>query len=118
MKNAVYTLVFIAISVAIGHCIYAWFSGLPASLYGMIIFTLLLHFKLCRADKVQQTIQWALRHMGVCFVPAGVGIINHYSLIKQHGLVLVAITFVTTFLLLTMIGIVFQLFEHKKPANH
>ena len=53
--------------------------------------------------------------MGVCFVPAGVGIINHLDLIKQHGIAIVAITFVTTFVLLTVVGLHYQRYErHKK----
>ncbi|GLX79368.1 CidA/LrgA family protein [Thalassotalea insulae] len=118
MINVFYSVFFVAISLIAGHGIYALINGLPASLYGMIIFTLLLHFRLCRADKVQQSIRWGIQHMGVCFIPAGVGIINHYSLLKQHGILLVAIIFFTTYLLLTLVGICFQQFENNARAKH
>jgi holin-like protein len=42
--------------------------------------------------------------MGVCFVPAGIGIINHFQLIQQHGVALIVIIFSSTFILLTVIG--------------
>lgn len=53
--------------------------------------------------------------MGVCFVPPGVGIINHFDLIQQHGIAIVAITFATTFILLTLIGLHYQRYatEHE-----
>ena len=46
--------------------------------------------------------------MGVCFVPAGVGIINHLELVKEFGVVIVAITFASTFILLTIVGLYYQ----------
>jgi holin-like protein len=41
-------------------------------------------------------------------VPAGVGIMNHFELIKQFGITIVMITFVTTFLLMTIVGLHYQ----------
>ena len=46
--------------------------------------------------------------MAVCFVPAGVGIVNHLDLVRQFGLAIVSITFVTTFILLTLVGLIYQ----------
>ena len=74
----------------------------------MIIFSLLLHFKLFDAARVGKSIQWIIQHMGVFYVPAGVGIINHFELIKAHGLALVGIIFFTTFLLMTLVGLTFD----------
>lgn len=87
---------------------------LPGSLYGLILFTLALHFRLFDADKIKNTVVWSIKHMGVCFVPAGVGIINHLELIQQHGIAIVAITFSTTFILLTAVGLHYQRHETRK----
>ncbi|WP_206483569.1 CidA/LrgA family protein [Thalassotalea sp. G2M2-11] len=113
MFNALYSISFICLSLALGYAFYAVLGGLPPSLYGMIIFTLLLHFRLCQAEKVKASIDWGIRHMGVCFVPAGVGIMNQYPLIKQHGLALVSIIFITTFLVLTFVGVLYQRLEDR-----
>jgi holin-like protein len=91
-----------------GKAIALFFPLLPASLYGMVLFTLCLQIKLLQADRIKASIEWALSNMGVCFVPAGVGIINQLELIKNHGIALVTITFLTTFLLLTLVGIGYQ----------
>jgi holin-like protein len=61
--------------------------------------------------------------MGVCLVPAGMGIINHYDLIQQHGLALVVIIFSSTFILLTVIGYLSERFlitpdNHKSITNN
>lgn len=103
-----YSIFAIFSCVAFGKLCSYFVPVLPGSLYGLIIFTLTLHFRLFNADYIKSTVVWCLKHMGVCFVPAGVGIINHFELIKQFGLTIVAITFATTFILLTIVGLHYQ----------
>jgi holin-like protein len=116
MKNALYSLLSLYLSLLLGKGLYASVGGLPGSLYGMIIFSLLLHFKLLDAARVGKSIQWIIQHMGVFYVPAGVGIINHFELIKTHGLVLVGIIFFTTFLLMTLVGLTFDKFSKESKV--
>ncbi|WP_057830706.1 CidA/LrgA family protein [Colwellia sp. TT2012] len=104
MKNALYTLFAISISLLLGKLVNYLLSGLPASLYGMVIYAFFLQLNWFSAKKVSVTNQWLIRNMGVCFVPAGVGVINHFQLIQQHGIALITIIFSSTFLLLTVIG--------------
>ncbi|MDT0603394.1 CidA/LrgA family protein [Thalassotalea castellviae] len=113
MFNSIYTVLFISICLLIGYFLNHLLGGLPASLYGMVVFTLLLHFRVCEASRVKASIAWGIKNMGVCFVPAGVGIINHYQLIKTHGLMLVTITFIGTLMVLTFVGLLFQHLENK-----
>ena len=104
MKNIVYTLIAIAFSLGLGKLISTWLGGLPASLYGMIFYCILLQINLIDANKVSKTNIWLVRNMGVCFVPAGIGIINHLELIKSHGVALISIIFFSSFILLTIVG--------------
>lgn len=108
MKNIFYTFFAIGLSLAIGKLVNFALGGLPASLYGMIIYCLLLQLNWLSAERVSTANQWFIKNMGVCFVPAGVGIINHFELIKQHGIAIVAIIFISTFCLLTFVGILSQ----------
>lgn len=98
----------IGMCLFIGKMITAYLGGLPSSLYGMLIFTTLLQLNIIDASKIKQSIAWIIQHMGVCFVPAGVGIINHFELIKSHGFSLVAIIFFSTFILLSLVGLVYE----------
>jgi len=119
VKNVFYSTSIIAICLALGKVIAAYLGGLPASLYGMLIFTSALHFQLVNPKKIASTISWIIQHMGVCFVPAGVGIINHYQLIKDHGFALVTIIFISTFILLSFVGLTYQhLVLNKKSCTH
>ncbi|MFT5814175.1 MAG: holin-like protein [Psychroserpens sp.] len=106
--NALYSSFVIFSCLALGKLCSYFAPILPGSLYGLIIFTVTLHFRLFNADYIKSTVVWCIRHMGVCFVPAGVGIINHFDLIKQFGIAIVAITFVTTFILLSVVGLHYQ----------
>lgn len=117
LKNTAYSIFAILACLMLGKLITYLLGGLPASLYGMIIFSLSLHFKLFDASKIAPTIAWIISNMGVCFVPAGVGIINHFELIEKHGLTIVFIIFTSTFLLLTTVGYLYeQLEKHQiKP---
>tara|TARA_B110000881_G_C18480353_1_gene466162 strand:- start:477 stop:908 length:432 start_codon:yes stop_codon:yes gene_type:complete len=117
MKNALYSIFIIALCLILGKIIDALIGGLPGSLYGMLIFTTLLHYKIISEARISATIAWLIQHMGVCFVPAGVGIINHFDLIKTHGITLVSIIFVTTFLIFTVVGLLYQSELDKKSHD-
>lgn len=106
--NALYSIFAILSCVALGRVCAFYAPLLPSSLYGLIIFTFALHFQLFKADKIKSSVIWCIKNMAVCFVPAGVGIMNHFELVKQFGITIVAITFLTTFLLLTLVGLHYQ----------
>ncbi|WP_281556496.1 CidA/LrgA family protein [Thalassomonas sp. RHCl1] len=112
-----YSIFAIAVSLGAGKMLAATLEGLPGSLHGMIVFTVLLHFQVFDAQIIKPAITWIIQHMGVCFVPAGVGIINHFELIQQHGLAIVAIIFITTFILLTFVGLCCEHFCQNKTVN-
>jgi holin-like protein len=118
MKNVLYTIFAISISLLLGKLANNLLAGLPASLYGMVIYAIFLQLNWFSSEKVSVTNQWFIRHMGVCFVPAGIGIINHFQLIQQHGIALVSIIFSSTFILLTVIGYLSECFLTKPlPDN-
>lgn len=118
-KNFCYTLLAIAFSLALGKLTHALVAGLPASLYGMIFYCVFLQLNWFDVNKVSQANLWLVKHMGVCFVPAGIGIINHFELIKQHGIALISITFFSTFILLTLVGWLSErLLVEEKRSNH
>jgi len=105
LKNIIYTIVAISFCLFLGKLIQHFIGGLPASLYGMILYCAFLQFGWFSGDKISKVNQWFIKNMGVCFVPAGVGIINHYELVQQHGFALITIIFISTFALLTIIGL-------------
>lgn len=116
MKDIIYSILAITGCLIIGKLTAYVIGGLPSSLYGLICFTLLLHFKILSADRIKLSIEWAIKNMSVCFVPAGVGIIEHFELIQHHGLAIVFVIFISTFILLTIVGLLFER-AMKKQKN-
>lgn len=115
--NAGYSMLIIGLCVFFGKIIAHYLGGLPSSLYGMIIFTFALQQRYADATKIKTFIDWVMKNMGVCFVPAGVGIINHFGLIKQHGIAMIAIIFLTTFVLMSFVGICYQTKVNRQDAK-
>lgn len=105
MKNILYTVFAISLCLGLGKLVNFYFSGLPGSLYGMIFYCLLLQLGWLNPERISQANKWIIKHMGICFVPAAMGVINHFELIKQHGFTIVLSIFITTFILLTFVGL-------------
>lgn len=117
MKNVFYTLFAISLSLALGKLANYVLGGLPASLYGMVFYCLLLQLNWLTPSRVSIPNQWLIKHMGVCFVPAGVGIINHFDLIAQHGIALIFIIFSSTFILLSLVGLLSERYLFPVKSN-
>jgi holin-like protein len=116
-KNFLYSAFAIAISLALGKALQLLVGGLPGSLYGMMFFALMLHLKIFNGSKIKDTIQWIIAHMGICFVPAGVGAMNYLDLLKDQGLIILLMVLATTFLLMTLIALVSQYIFGRQQKN-
>ena len=115
MKNAAYTITAIFFCLLVGKLFNYVVGGLPASLYGMILFCLFLKVGWFSPVKIHKANQWIIKNMGVCFIPAAVGVINHFDLIKIHGFTIVSIILVTTFMLITIVGYLAEKYLLAKP---
>lgn len=115
MKNIVYTIIAISLCLMAGKIINGAFGGLPASLYGMIIYCFLLQLGWLAPNKVNKANQWGISNMGVCFIPAAVGVMNHFDLIKSHGDVIIFIVILTTFLIISFVGVLAEKYLTTKP---
>lgn len=115
LKNIAYSVFFIASCLMLGRLLSNFIGGLPASLYGMILLNFMLYLKVIEAKKIQQSIAWIINNMGVCFVPAGVGIINHFDLLAKHGIIIISIIFFSTFILISFVGIIIERLSTNLP---
>ncbi|SES92565.1 CidA/LrgA family protein [Thalassotalea agarivorans] len=116
MKDGLYTLTVVLACLLLGYGIHHILGGLPPSLYGMLAFTLGLQLQFVNSQRVEKTVAWAISHMGLCFVPASVGIMNHFDLFQNHGVAIVTIVVATSFLLLNVVAIGFH-FLQKRSAR-
>lgn len=94
---------------------------MPASLFGLLCFTCLLKLNVIKAKKVENSVQWGIRNMGVCFVPAGVGIMEQFDLLKDYGITMLVLCVATTLLLMWLVGYSYQRAQKnttKELATH
>lgn len=70
----------------------------PGSVLSMIILFLLLFFHVIKVDHIQQKADFLLKNMAFFFVPAGIGILSSFDLIRGSLLQLLTVVVVTTIL--------------------
>ena len=106
--NHLYSLGAIALCLLLGYGINWLIDFLPASLYGMLALPLGLQLGVIDTKRMQQTIDWIIKNMGVCFVPAGVGIMEHQQLIQSYGIAITVLIIISTLLLILVVGFFYQ----------
>ena len=80
----------------------------PASIYGILLMLLCLHFKLFRADEVRKTGIFLIEIMPVMFIPAGVGLMESWGELKAVLVPVLVITLVSTIVVMVVSGRVTQ----------
>ena len=70
----------------------------PGSVLSMIILFLLLYFRVLKVDHIRQKADFLLKNMAFFFIPAGIGILSSFYLIRSSILPLLLIIVVSTIL--------------------
>lgn len=96
-----YVLLFFAlgevVSGLIGHFI-------PGSVVGMMLLFLALRVKLIKPEKVDRVSLLLTANMGLFFVPAGVGLMTQFDLLKQYWPAIIASMVISTAIVLSVVG--------------
>ena len=117
LSDILITCIAISVCLAFGKLVFSLVGGLPASLYGMIILNILLTLGIFKAERLKGSITWCINNMGVCFVPAGVGIINYFDLVAKYGLEMMFIICTTTLILISIVGLMADKFISNKDVE-
>lgn len=91
---------------------------IPASIYGLIIMLLLLISKKIPLHAVKETAEFLINIMPVMFIPAAVGLIVYWKLLKQMLLPFCVITILSTILVFFVTGKVTDYVIKKKEGNN
>lgn len=70
----------------------------PGSVLSMIILFILLFFRVIKVDHIRQKADFLLKNMSFFFIPAGIGILSSFDLIRSSILPLITVIIVTTIL--------------------
>ena len=88
------------------HCLIP--LPVPASIYGILLMLLCLHYKLFRADEVRETGIFLIEIMPVMFIPAAVGLTEAWEIIKPSFLQYVIIILLSTVIVMGVSGLITQ----------
>ncbi|MDO4482460.1 MAG: CidA/LrgA family protein [Bacillota bacterium] len=95
------------------------FVPLPvsASVYGIIILFLCLNFRIVKVSDVKETSRFLIEIMPLMFVPAAVGLIEMWDVIKISWMPYLVITVVSTVAVMTVSGHITQFLCRKKKSG-
>lgn len=86
---------------------------IPASIYGIIILFLCLEFKVISVDSIKEVSSFLIEIMPVMFIPAAVGLIESWQMIKSAWLQYTVITVVSTFAVMLTAGKTVQFIRQR-----
>lgn len=95
--------------LAVGELI-VWFFDvpIPSSILGMILLTVALKCRFVRLRHVEKAADFMVGNLGFFFVPAGVSVMLHFSLIREQWIPIVVASVVSTLVVFDITGRVHQ----------
>ncbi|WP_300384064.1 CidA/LrgA family protein [Clostridium sp.] len=102
----------------IGEIISKSFSiPIPGNILGMLILLLLLFTKVIKVEKIESISNFFLDHLAFFFIPAGVGLLTSFNLIKDSLLIILIICMISTAIVLVVTGKVVEVIMKFKKSN-
>ena len=90
---------------------------IPASIYGLVILFVGLNTKWIPLDSVKETGKFLIEIMPIMFIPAAVGLIDAWGILKPVWLPIIAITLLTTVIVMGVTGRITQFVIRKGQHN-
>ena len=82
---------------------------IPASIYGIIILFLCLEFKIIKLSSVKDISRFLIEIMPVMFIPAAVGLMTSWEILRPSWVAYIVITLITTILVMALSGFATQI---------
>ncbi len=86
---------------------------MPGSVIGMLLLFCALQFKFIKVHQVEKVGAFLLENLSILFLPAGVGIMVYFPIIRKNWWLLLLITFITTGVSIGFIGKLVQWVKRK-----
>lgn len=93
---------------------------IPASIYGLVILFVALMTGAIKLEQVKETGKFLIEIMPLMFIPAAVGLLDSWKVLKPIWIPVVVITLVTTVLVMVVTGRVtqFVIRQNKKDKKN
>lgn len=86
---------------------------IPASIYGIVLLFAALELKILKVNDIRKVSSFLIAVMPMMFIPAAVGLVNSWDIISSSLLKYIIVTFVTTFVVMGVSGLVTQFVIRK-----
>ena len=113
MKFLIQFLIIIAFSFVGELLHYLLPLPIPASIYGIVLLFAALELKLVKVEHIRETSGFLIAVMPVMFIPAAVGLIDSWQSIADSLLQYVAVTVISTFVVMGASGWITQFVIRK-----
>lgn len=91
---------------------------IPASIYGLVLLFTALALRIIKLESVHETGKFLIEIMPLMFIPAGVGLLTSWGILKPICIPVIVITVVSTILVMGVSGSVTQLIiRHDRLSN-
>lgn len=117
MKYLKQFMIILSISL-IGEILHAILPlPIPASIYGIILLFVLLVSGRLSLDQVKETGKFLVEIMPVMFIPAAVGLMESWDVIRPSWLTYILVTMISTILVMGISGVVTQQIIRRKGGR-
>lgn len=90
---------------------------IPASVYGLILMLAALNSGILKVSHVRETALFLIEIMPVMFIPAGVGLISSWEVLKPIVVPIAVITVLTTVIVMAVTGRVTQMVIRREERR-
>jgi len=102
----------------VGELVSTGFSlPVPGNVIGMALLLLLLHLNVVKVCWIEAAVELLLSHMALFFVPAGVGVMVYFDLIRSEWLPIAVGTVASTFVVMAVTGWVAEKLEPEEAGH-
>ena len=90
---------------------------IPSSIYGLVLMFLALQFKVIQLEQVKEAAKYLIEIMPLMFIPAGVGLMNAWGVLKPICIPVSVITIISTIVVMGISGKVTQFVIRLEKRN-
>jgi len=90
---------------------------IPSGIYGIVIMFILLQTKIIPLSSIEKTADFLIEIMPLMFIPASVGILDSWGVIKDSVVFYVITVIVSTIAVMAVSGLTAQLISSKKAGK-
>lgn len=89
----------------------------PGNIIGMIILLILLCSNVIKLEKVETISSFFLDHLAFFFIPAGVGLLTSFDIIKSSLIQILLICIISTSIIIAVTGLIVQFLVKKSNKS-